>query len=390
MCKDIIPIFKMNRYLLELIIIVCAIPLPMTVFGQLRPSNGDLQDMTHYVNDFINFSTPNTRIVTDYEQLCPKNHLCTKFYDTIPDIQESCCEKCSCSSACYADGNCCPDVLEYLNNTRLNYTCAYMQLLDISKSNITFRSTQMVTKCPENFKDKQIRANCENHHTYPNSTENFIKLHIPITSTTTLYRNTNCAICNDFYPSEVDFLTTRLECEGKSRVYFESVGELLDKLPHTGCNLVYTRGENDFKTPMTKCDWGHISYCNQTGKMKSYDKHLDHMCESFSSVYDLTYRNVFCYLCNDPDVENTNRMSCDTDKRKHPYNFMSFSAILDFHITLSEMNKRVRNSDDICEDAPDQFHDKYTVTTYFIWYAILSPTAYVKRIGQISETTLHA
>ena len=343
--------------------------------GQLSPTEDKGENMYHEINDFKNFSTPDSHVIRDYEQYCPKNHLCTKSNGTSPDFQNSCCAKCSCSYDCDIAGDCCPDVLGYVNRTE-RFKCLHMQLdVSITETWLNRGSTAVLTKCPDNYSNNFIRESCELDPNYPSSRSDFLDFHLFVASETMVYRNKYCAICNEFYPNENNFFSTDIRCAGASRLHFSSINDLFLKLPSSDCILVYNYPSNlNITVPFPSCNWGYISQCNQTGKMTSYDTSLDYVCPSFTSVFNGTYRNVFCYLCNEPDAETT---TCSYDDGMKPYNFLSFTAVMDFNNNYEEDDEDIYqlNLEYTCEESQNQFYDAYTVSigTQSIAHSFASP-----------------
>ena len=360
-------------------------PLPRTLFPGTPTSNTpqppialpltfqELQVMNHEINDFINFSTPNNSIVQHYERYCPNNHLCTKSYGSFPDLQKTCCEKCSCSFSCIFTLSCCPDVLEYTPITLTNnYQCVRRELLDILQSKIISGPSMMISKCPETYTNNTIRKQCESHHPYPLTKAELLDLHVPVTGAEihTVYRNRFCAECNNYLTTDEDFFSLEIKCNRVTRFSFTSFTDLLSNLPGSGCNILYAIPVNRI-TLMVACDAAYITYCNQTGLMVSYDESLDYMCSSFKSIYDATYRNVFCYLCNEPNPVNITT-SCFRDKFDgfEPFHIQSYMAVLSINTDNDALDDRRIDIGEICDEIPSLFFDNFMVSRK-LYYAFL-------------------
>ena len=100
-----------------------------------------------------------------------------------------------------------------------------------------------------------------------------------------------------------------------------------------------------------------VSSCNESGLWDYYEERIEKACESFIDPFNLTYKNIFCYLCNIGNNTLTVNMSCPELTPKMGKNDITppFFGILDISIAKGE----TVGEDMRCERS--QFVDKVTV-----------------------------
>ncbi|XP_069128673.1 uncharacterized protein [Argopecten irradians] len=264
-----------------------------------------------------------------------------------------CCDACSCSLQCFQEGNCCPDVVQYEMET-VKETCIRPQYLPYGDTNSSSeKSYYVIHKCSPEFGDMDIVKKCEVVPLYPRTLEDFVYILLVSKINSSLsYRNIYCGLCNGESRDNLLIWTVELICDSRNEVLTNSFDELLHVLnQEKRCNLIY-RVPYMSMTPRV-CNWGYITACNQTGTMVSYNDTLDEMCGAFTSVYTETYRNVFCYLCNN---NITGIHDCpETAPRNGLFDVFSFTAILDFGLLTSTLPPQP--SDTACSSI--QKYDSY-------------------------------
>ncbi|XP_069127595.1 uncharacterized protein [Argopecten irradians] len=302
-------------------------------------------------NDFLQYRNsgrlPN--IVELFGKYCPGVSLCTVNQTDDHGSGSRCCNACSCSSQCFQQGNCCPDVLQYKSDT-INKTCVRPQYLPYGVTNSSsYVSYDVIHKCAPDFKDKAITEKCENIPQNPKTFEDFVyTLPVSKINSSLSFRNVYCGRCNG--ESEEGLVQWKIEltCNSREDLTTTSFDELLHVLYRDRkCNLLYRVPLNIGVRPHP-CYWGQFTTCNQTGNMLSYNETLDDMCGAFTSVYADRYRNAFCYLCND----NNPGICPDPGQGIGKFDMLSFTAILDFGLfsssdspPLSDTNKCSTNQE---------------------------------------------
>ena len=122
-----------------------------------------------------------------------------------------------------------------------------------------------------------------------------------------IYQNEFCALCNHV----TEYVKWRLHprCSAKHISQFDNLDRILMS---DGCQLTLEAPDN---MTFSTCVIPDFTYCNQSGTWDTYDGDIDWACNVYHSeyfVYNLdeygissidTYKNVFCYHCNQIDVQ---------------------------------------------------------------------------------------
>ena len=100
-----------------------------------------------------------------------------------------------------------------------------------------------------------------------------------------------------------------------------------------------------------------VNTCKVSGLRRNFDATLKRACESFIDPYNHTYKNVFCYMCNQVNLTsltNIYRTECQSrDLDRESRNFQ-FSATID----LDSVQNRNKPSILICDN--DYIPDIYS------------------------------
>ena len=158
----------------------------------------------------------------------------------------------------------------------------------------------MIDRCSSGFTDSVTGRKCTSR---PADIDWFdLSLFVPVSSVANdiIYKNRYCAFCNNEKLENIVDWKAQLTCNNNRPPLPQPPVTLL-KLLHmikgyTHCNIEFY---DPSSTTSVLCNWGKYTKCNQTGKWKSYDKLTEHGCNSYTSVYNGEYRNVFCFLCNE-------------------------------------------------------------------------------------------
>ena len=160
----------------------------------------------------------------------------------------------------------------------------------------------LIAKCHSPDPDTVIQNLCEN----PDIDISAVSI-IPVTDGIYHYRNQYCAMCNDdIILYEVVPYTTNIGCEKPTAFTYEKMQKTI-KDESRECNVTFT-------SPLTSvADWcipSLISTCNVTGLWQKYDGSIERACQSFVDPFNLTFQNMFCYLCNSDTEIQPDRADC--------------------------------------------------------------------------------
>ncbi|XP_060069087.1 uncharacterized protein LOC132549187 [Ylistrum balloti] len=303
------------------------------------------------IKDFLEHNGSLPEIAVLYEKYCPDISLCTTKPSGPVTTTQSCCGGCSCSLKCFQAGNCCPDVLQYENETSYE-TCVRPQYLPYGVTNSSASSSYfMIHKCLSEFGDTDIARKCEIIPHNPRNLSDFLTtLPVSKVNSTSVYRNSYCGLCNGEFREALVQWTIEIVCDSRNDIQTKSFDELLHALNRDkNCNLIY-RLPLGMNITSRVCRWGDITRCNQTGDMDNYNKTLDDMCGAFTSLYKGLYRNVFCYLCNNIQSNCTGNHNWGT------FDIAAFTAVLDFSI-LTYRAPRPNHHTEVCSS--QQQYDRY-------------------------------
>ena len=212
----------------------------------------------------------------------------------------------------------------------------------------------MVTKCDSNHTLKDF---CENSRT----DETFESL-IPVSVGSVTYRNHFCVTCNGIFGEDMDSWNIEFQCRTILQLPDEN---LLQTIKEKQCNINFIKPA---KTPVDECEIVPYvtSECNVTGKWQEYDPVIDAGCQSFIDPFNLTYANVFCYLCNTERSDQSEPSICNFPSQEI-FSDVSppFSAILTLDAIMS-MTKLDTSVDTLQCNKTRQFKDEKMVNNLSI------------------------
>ena len=123
-------------------------------------------------------------------------------------------------------------------------------------------------------------------------------------STGLSFRNKFCAACHNI--SDVVPWKLMINNTCQENLELSTVDEMFKIMVDRKCGSI-DYWPVDKKPPKIchKEPWSHIiiDSCNVTGTWKKYDSDIDFACKTFDNDFKF-YKNIFCYLCNPPDVLN--------------------------------------------------------------------------------------
>ena len=285
--------------------------------------------------------------------------------DVPGDLDGSCCSQCSCDQECFLDGTCCPDVFDNVPTVQESFswiksTCEFANWMGVSINRDRPRGLAMfmTRKCPDSFMDTddlyttETKNKCEN----PQSSTILDDI-IPVSDLTTYrtYQNIHCSRCFGVPDIQTVYWDTYAACKdkGDEQQLDNMDNYLVDAVnKSTSCNILYRVPlEMRFRIPI--CPYV-IRVCNVTGLWKKYDPLIEAACHAFTSVYDQKYQNIFCALCNEPDIklqgrctEIEGRCTCSGSYDIPP----SFAVLLDFKQNINSRRSLERQEYKACTDS---------------------------------------
>ena len=168
------------------------------------------------------------------------------------------------------------------------------------------RGKQLISKCISRTPEPTIKDLCENP-----DVDKDLETMIPVTdlSTELHYRNQYCAICsNQTSFDRIRRWKMNTDCEDDVSFTYEKLYEIFKRRT---CNVSF---ESPTYVPYVSCTTYEIETCNVSGHWNMYNETLEHACNSFIDPFNLTYRNVFCFLCNVDTSISVDLWQCQTLK----------------------------------------------------------------------------
>ena len=153
----------------------------------------------------------------------------------------------------------------------------------------------MVTRCPTTETNGDLVQKCTgiSQERY----EDFVW--VSDTATNKIYNNKFCAECNGVKEYKDWYLTTDCPKVLEGDYSFTDTNIVPARC---GLSVLPPRREDE---TTDRCNLDVISECNQTGSWQTFNRELVEACLAFEQQYyevfftsSVTYRNVFCYLCN--------------------------------------------------------------------------------------------
>ena len=263
--------------------------------------------------------------------VCDKDKLyATDTLDLPPQPNDSCCAGCSCDELCEMRGDCCPDRIENLFEPGRYplggmLACRQTSLKDLPEFDESM-SGQFISKCDVTFIDEVTNQNCEK------APEKDLENAVPVSdqSTKEAYKNVYCAICNYVKEDYIVYWDVKIACTESSLIPYSLSNVLTQVLAEPTCNILFIPPTPWKKYRPASCV-EVISTCNVSGDWALYDPIIEAGCVAYLSPFNMfqdTYRNIFCFLCNRPHSDVT---FCGEEKREQPiFPSVSFAALLDF------------------------------------------------------------
>ena len=295
------------------------------------------------------------------------------FPDSPPPFMNdgSCCKGCSCDLAvCMLSGTCCPDLLDHLPSveesaSKIKVVCQKASLKKTVRSHLPLGlDVWMFTKCPDDYPEDETKAKCENPDDF---TSWDTKIPVVHNGTNTNYQNAYCALCYDV--SRIDLLNWEVAVHClKGKLVPSSIETIIDEVITANyCNIIYNYPLQD--NAMKNCK-PVTSRCNVTGYWEEYDALTEAACHAYTDIYEGKYKNIFCFLCNEPKPYVLRRECIYSDGGPV---WPNFSALLKFTAPPEEQVPDEENNVDAltgnkCKKS--QIFDKYEVRYCFPFYPI--------------------
>ncbi|KAK3608552.1 hypothetical protein CHS0354_042529 [Potamilus streckersoni] len=256
-----------------------------------------------------------------------------------------CCANCSCAEDCHRYDRCCPDLLERLPireewENRL-YECQKAQLKDSSKTPIRWKRYWMISKCPKTFNDSDL-INISRE----TSNDTNLKLNVPVTDIERklTYRNRYYAICHKVEKENWKAWQSEVMCLSASH-RLSTMSIIQAVRDSNDCDVVFKPPLN---VEVNECE-DVVSDCNITGLWARYDPVVESACHAFTSVFNMLYRNIFCFICNgSPDVHRGCKVKALSFKP------IAFSALLNIDILFEEKLQSSENGQCTANEIYDQ------------------------------------
>ena len=161
------------------------------------------------------------------------------------------------------------------------------------EKHIRYTDYWMVTKCHPEYTNMSVIQLCNNP-----GLNGLLDSIIPVVlvATDELFRNKFCALCNNIELTD-NIIYWQLDIYADGFVKFPQ-RNLLSSIRSNRENIFYTSPK--FVTPQEPCYIPPytISKCNETGLWDQYDKDTELAYNSFIDPYNRTYKNLFCFKCN--------------------------------------------------------------------------------------------
>ncbi|KAH3800200.1 hypothetical protein DPMN_153830 [Dreissena polymorpha] len=175
-------------------------------------------------------------------------------------------------------------------------------------------------------------------------TENKLEIHVPVLDTiaNVTYANKYCAQCNfvtdtdGAFPGKGNNLVywdSDLQCtdanEASSILAASNQGFIKAILQTKTCNVLF-KPKPVYVVHTSACPGFEIDKCNATGNMTTYDPWLEKACGAYTSTFNETFKNVFCFLCNTVYTFRIDLNVCLLTWEKGTNMFPEFSSLLAF------------------------------------------------------------
>ena len=186
---------------------------------------------------------------------------------------------------------------------------------------------------------------------------------MPVTESSSSYRhfkNKHCAYCN-FVDKRTPLIYWKVKIQNSHLLKFPT-SNLLQELKRSRGNIFFIIPEYlHVSVSADTCKFAPenlvIGKCNVTGFWAEYNPVVQKACESYNDIFNYTYRNVFCYMCNEKmeNIQNWIKEDVPCTERIIVAQKPQFSATLDVKFVKEGHSE----NDIMCED--DQIQDFYLV-----------------------------
>ena len=226
---------------------------------------------------------------------------------------------------------------------------------------------QLISRCISSTPNPTIKDLCENP-----DVDRDLETMIPVTdySTGLLYRNQYCALCSDQTSYDrIRRWDMNIDCEDDVSYTYEHLYHIFRDRT---CNISFASPEY---VQVEYCVPYEIGTCNVSGHWKVYNGTLERACNSFIDPFNLTYKNVFCFLCNVDTSISVDLSQCQTyngaqNKKSVTLVNVPFLAMLDLSAVL--MKQTSIHAFQLKCNKHVQFADEKVVSTVLCMFVLFS------------------
>ena len=235
---------------------------------------------------------------------------------------------------------------------------------------------QLISRCISSTPNPTIKNLCENP-----DIDRDIETLIPVTdySTGLRYRNQYCALCSDQTSYDrIRRWDMNIDCEDDVSYTYE---QLYHIFRDRTCNISFSLSDS---LPVESCVPYEIGTCNVSGHWKVYNETLERACNSFIDPFNLTYKNVFCFLCNVDTSISVDLSQCRTYNYTRNLKLANFAnvpflAMLDLSAVL--MKQTSIHAVQLKCNKHVQFADAKVVSTVLCMFVLFSITFFIIMIA---------
>ena len=193
----------------------------------------------------------------------------------------------------------------------------------------------MIAKCHPDYTDMSIIRRCTNP-----GQDGSLDSVLPVTLVTTeeVFRNKFCVMCNNIELYYYNIIFWTIDIYADSFIKFPH-NNLLDRIKANRGNIFFTPPK--FVKSYKPCFMPEytIGKCNETGLWNIYDKVAVLACNSFIDPYNYTYKNVFCFLCNQRNIGPFNLLETDCKEEEYGEGKPGFTASVSRDAVLGYASK---------------------------------------------------
>ena len=160
----------------------------------------------------------------------------------------------------------------------------------------------MINKCDPAYTNIGVKDLCEGT---ASNIDSFVPVSDPLSMIT--YRNIFCVYCNGVEGVPI-FIDWYLQILSDNAVFLPNLNLLTDTESNRD-NVLLIPPHYVMVQPCDPNFSYEISTCNETGLWKRYEEDIETACHSFIDPFNNTYKNYFCYLCNEDEPE-TEDLKC--------------------------------------------------------------------------------